>query len=152
MFSCTFLSFSSFKKRIKKKWLARTLSGSVLFVCPLGCKQWVLKNEISIRCVIVFPPSDLPPPPLLHTTVSNLSAGLRYACKSVHLLSNFKHTDSISLMHWLFLCVEVQIGNDSLLPTALTFMMEHNVKGPTVPFSLAGGGGGILVEDALVIN
>lgn len=41
-------------------------------------------------------------------------------------------------MHWLFLCVEVQIGNDSLLPTALTFMMEHNVKGPTMPFGWLG--------------
>lgn len=36
-------------------------------------------------------------------------------------------------MHLLFLCVEVQIGNDSLLPTALTFVMEHNVKEPTMP-------------------
>lgn len=58
---------------------------------------------------------------------------MQHECKSVHLLSNFKHADTISLMHLLFLCVEVQIGNDTLLPTALTFVMEHNVKKPTMP-------------------
>lgn len=75
-------------------------------------------------------PGPLCPPPRLH------------ACKSVHLLSNFKHTDTISLMHLRFLCVEVQIGNDSLLPTALTFMMEHNVKRPTMPLREGGRGRG----------
>lgn len=62
------------------------------------------------------------------------------ACKSVHLLSNFKQADIISLMHWLFLCMEVQIRNDSLLPTALTFVMEHNVKRPTIPVFEGGRG------------
>lgn len=92
---------------------------------------------MSIRCVIVVF--------LLHVV---RCPSLPHACKCVHLLSNFKHTDTISLMHLLFLCVEVQIGNDSLLPTALTFMMEHNVKRPTMPLCEGGRGG----EGTLVIN
>lgn len=36
--------------------------------------------------------------------------------------------------------MEVQIRNDSLLPTALTFVMEHNVKRPTIPVFEGGRG------------
>lgn len=60
----------------------------------------------------------------------------------------FKYTDIISLMRLLFLCVEVQIGNDSLLPRALTFVRKHNVKRSTMPLFEGGGEG----ADTVLIN